>query len=170
MSNELEIESQINSETSSNEADHDSPSSPLVYTGKIFRVQHGRKTIFQTSKPKKQSGEKSETAISAASNPIPLAYTLAFAHHMEMLISSGEVKDRAELARIFGLSRARVTQILNLILLAPDIQEEILFMQRCEESPRKSQIFTERALRKFSRVTEWEKQRKLKCDEKYVNK
>ena len=155
MSNELEIESQINSEPSSNEADHDSPSSPIVFTGKIFRAQRGRKTIFQRSKPKKQSGEKSESAISAASSPIPLAYTLAFAHHMEMLISSGEVKDRAELARIFGLSRARVTQIMNLILLAPDIQELILFAETRDDG-----LVTERAVRQLVAMADWEEQRK----------
>ena len=43
---------------------------------------------------------------------------------------SGQVKDYAELARLGHVSRARITQIMNLLLLAPDIQEEILFLPK----------------------------------------
>ncbi len=159
MSNELEIESQINSETSACYVPIvESPSSsPIVFTGKIFRAQRGRKTIFQRSKPRGQSKLKANET--DESNPIPLAYTLAFAHHMEMLISSGEVKDRAELARIFGLSRARVTQIMNLTLLAPDIQELILFAEtRADETD--AGFMTERAVRQLVAMADWGEQRK----------
>ena len=38
----------------------------------------------------------------------------------------GQVKNRAPLARREGVTRARVTQIMKLLLLAPDIQEAIL--------------------------------------------
>jgi len=130
-----EMEAQANSETStSTESQPDSSSSSsFIFTGSIFRVRQGKGTAFQRSKPKMQScaNQELEPAIPAVPGPIPLAYTLAFAHHMEHLIESGEVANRAELARIFGLSRARVTQILDLTLLAPDIQEETLFMEGC---------------------------------------
>jgi hypothetical protein len=53
---------------------------------------------------------------------------LALAHHFERLVVSGEVKNNAELARLGNVSRARITQIMNLLLLAPDIQEAILFL------------------------------------------
>ena len=46
---------------------------------------------------------------------------------------SGEVKDYAELARLGHVSRARITQIMNLLLLAPEIQEEILFLPKTVE-------------------------------------
>jgi len=55
---------------------------------------------------------------------------LALAHHIQELIDTGQVKDLAEVARRGHVSRARVTQIMNLLLLAPDIQEEILFLPR----------------------------------------
>ena len=45
------------------------------------------------------------------------------------------VKDYAELARPGRVSRARMTQIMNLLMLAPDIQEEILFLPRIERGP-----------------------------------
>jgi hypothetical protein len=42
------------------------------------------------------------------------------------MIAAGEVRDWAEAARLCGLTRARMTQIANLLLLAPEIQERIL--------------------------------------------
>jgi len=53
---------------------------------------------------------------------------LALAHHIQELLDTGQVKDLAEVARRGHVTRARVTQIMNLLLLAPDIQEEILFL------------------------------------------
>src|SRR5262249_10581330 len=57
-----------------------------------------------------------------------VARLLALAHRFEGLIDEGHVKDYAELARLGHASRARVTQVMNLLLLAPDIQEQILFL------------------------------------------
>jgi hypothetical protein len=53
---------------------------------------------------------------------------LALAHHFEDLVHQGIIADYATLARLGQVSRARVTQILNLLCLAPDIQEAILFL------------------------------------------
>ncbi|MFT3883624.1 MAG: hypothetical protein QM703_28745 [Gemmatales bacterium] len=55
---------------------------------------------------------------------------MALAHHLERLLVTGMVKDYAELARLGQVSRARITQIMNLLLLAPDIYEEILFLPK----------------------------------------
>ncbi len=44
------------------------------------------------------------------------------------LIREGVVTDYAELARLGHVTRARVTQIMNLLHLAPDIQETLLFL------------------------------------------
>ncbi len=52
---------------------------------------------------------------------------LALAYHLQDLIDKGVVEDYADIARLSGLSRARLSQIMNLTLLAPQIQEEILF-------------------------------------------
>ncbi len=51
---------------------------------------------------------------------------MALAIHFEALIRQGIVTDYADLARLGHVTRARVTQIMNLRLLAPEIQEEIL--------------------------------------------
>ncbi|GIW55523.1 MAG: hypothetical protein KatS3mg082_1927 [Nitrospiraceae bacterium] len=51
---------------------------------------------------------------------------MALAIKCQDMIDRGEVKDYADLARLGFVTRARVTQIMNLTLLAPDIQETIL--------------------------------------------
>ncbi len=51
---------------------------------------------------------------------------LALAHHIEQLIEAGELTGYAEAARVLGLTRARLTQVMNLLLLAPAIQARIL--------------------------------------------
>lgn len=51
---------------------------------------------------------------------------MALAIRFEQLIQDGIVEDYAELARLGHVTRARLTQIMNLRLLAPDIQESLL--------------------------------------------
>ena len=51
---------------------------------------------------------------------------LALAHRIDALIRTGEVKDMADAARRLGMTRARMTQIAKLMLLAPEIQEALL--------------------------------------------
>jgi hypothetical protein len=51
---------------------------------------------------------------------------LALAHKIDAMVRHGEFRDYADAARRLGLTRARVTQITSLLLLAPEIQEAIL--------------------------------------------
>ncbi len=51
---------------------------------------------------------------------------LALAHRFAALLAEGDVGSMAELARVGRVTRARLTQIMDLTLLAPDIQEGIL--------------------------------------------
>jgi hypothetical protein len=87
--------------------------------------------------------------------PRRVARLLAFAHHTERRIADGEIADRAAAARELGVTRARLTQILDLALLAPDIQEEIL---AGEVEPGYDPI-NERALRWVVRARDWPTQR-----------
>ena len=59
-----------------------------------------------------------------------IARLMALALRFEHLVQNGTVRYYAELARLGQVSRARVTQIMNLLHLAPDIQEAILFLPR----------------------------------------
>jgi hypothetical protein len=53
---------------------------------------------------------------------------MALAIHFEDLIRHGVVTDYADLARLGHVTRARMTQIMNLRLLASEIQEKLLFL------------------------------------------
>ncbi len=73
--------------------------------------------------------EEGETEVPELPRPkrvSPLARMLALAHRYQRMVDSGEVHDQAELARRLKLSRNRVSQILSLTLLGPEIQEELL--------------------------------------------
>ena len=56
-----------------------------------------------------------------------VARLLALAIRLDQLIASDVVTDYAELARLGHVSRARISQIMSLLQLAPDLQEQILF-------------------------------------------
>lgn len=83
---------------------------------------------------------------------------MALAVKFDHLIQNGVVFDQAELAEIGHVTRARVTQIMNLLLLAPDIQEEILYLPRMKKG--KDRV-TEREIRPLIRELEWERQREM---------
>lgn len=83
---------------------------------------------------------------------------MALALRFDRLIREGEITDQAELARLGQVSRARVTQIMNLLLLAPDIQEEILFLPRTLAG---RDPIRERHVRPLTAVLDWRKQRRL---------
>ncbi len=65
----------------------------------------------------------------ASAGRVPrISRLMALALRLERLLESGEVRDQAEIARLGHVTRARVTQIMNLLHLAPDIQEALLFL------------------------------------------
>ena len=57
--------------------------------------------------------------------PSRAARMLALAHYIEHQIDDGAIPDYAAVARSLGLTRARLTQVMNLLLLAPEIQARI---------------------------------------------
>jgi len=85
-----------------------------------------------------------------------VARLMALAIRLDQLIQSGEVADQAELARVGHVTRARLTQIMNLLQLAPDIQEAILFLPATE---RGRDVVTERDLRSITGEFDWRSQR-----------
>ena len=80
---------------------------------------------------------------------------LALALKCEGLVQSGTIPDYAELARRGWVTRARVTQIMNLLHLAAPIQEEILNWPAGESE---RDPVSERALRRLTRIPMWSKQ------------
>jgi hypothetical protein len=86
---------------------------------------------------------------------------IATSRCVDELIRCGVVADYADLARLGQVSRARVTQIMNLLNLAPDIQEEILFLPRAVggRTP-----ITDRDVRPLTAFSDWSHQRKYWCE------
>lgn len=83
---------------------------------------------------------------------------MALAIRFDHLIRTGEVRDMAELARLGMVTRARVTQIMNLLLLAPAIQEAVLYLDPVESG---RDPITERDLRPIAAVADWRRQIRL---------
>lgn len=83
---------------------------------------------------------------------------MALAIRFDRLVRDGVVADQADLARLGHVTRARVTQIMNLLCLAPDIQENLLFLPRVEHGRDPVQ---ERHLRPIAAVAGWRKQRRM---------
>jgi len=57
---------------------------------------------------------------------------MALAIRFDQLVRTGAVADYAMLATLGSVSRSRITQIMNLLRLAPSIQEELLFLPPIE--------------------------------------
>jgi hypothetical protein len=78
------------------------------------------KVSFRSCRRGSESGE------SRATEPSSLARQIALAHFIEERIESGELASYAEAAERLGLTRARLSQVVDRILLAPTIQEAVL--------------------------------------------
>lgn len=83
---------------------------------------------------------------------------MALAIEFERLIDDGVVDDYADIARLGHVTRSRLTQIMNLRLLAPDIQEAILSLPRIETG---CEPIRERAVRPITSELDWQKQRRM---------
>ena len=81
---------------------------------------------------------------------------MALAIHFDGLIQSGAVENYSELARLGNVTRARMTQIMNLLMLDPAIQEELLFLPRVDAG-RDEVCLT--GFQRVAAVGDWEMQR-----------
>ncbi len=113
-----------------------------------------KKIHFRQGRGSRKVMETGEAPNVDAPAPIPrISRLLALAIQMQGYVARGEVTDYADLARLAHVTRARITQLMNLLLLASDIQEEILFM--IVDSP----AITERSLRPITAIPDWSRQR-----------
>lgn len=113
------------------------------------RGNHGKREMRPGVSPKRDLPE----------GRVPrVARLMALAIRLESMIAEGEVGDQAELARAGRVSRARITQIMNLLALAPDIQESVLAMPRVTSG--RDQV-SERDLRPIVAQLDWAAQRRM---------
>ena len=87
-----------------------------------------------------------------------LARLLALAHKLDGLVRQGAIADYAAVARLGHVSRARISQIMDLLYLAPDIQEEILFLPRTVQGRDPIHL---RQLQPIAQALDWGRQRVL---------
>jgi len=115
-----------------------------------------------------KNGNKGRRRIRKGSAPAPrpvepgrvprISRLMALAIHFDGLLRRGEVKDYANLARLGHVSRARISQVMGLLNLAPDVQEAILLLPRALTG---KDAITERNLRPVASVSSWIQQRRL---------
>jgi hypothetical protein len=120
------------------------PAGPRVVTGQLHRVQRGHGKRFVQEPPP-----------GPVRRPARVAVMLALAHKIQDAIDRGTVRDRAEVARRLGFTRARITHLLDLTLLAPDLQERILVLEAIDGA----EPLSERALRAVAHAGSWVAQR-----------
>jgi hypothetical protein len=87
--------------------------------------------------------------------PARVAIMLALAHTIEDAIDAGRLRDQGDAAERLGLTRPRITQLLALLLLAPDLQERVLFLEAVDGQ----EPVTERELRPLTGLLSWDDQR-----------
>ncbi|MFN7878262.1 MAG: hypothetical protein ACK5PB_23290 [Pirellula sp.] len=83
---------------------------------------------------------------------------MALAIYYEDLIRKSHVRDYAEIATLGHVTRARVTQIMNLRLLAPDIQEQLINRSRIASGRDSINL---REMQSVVLQSDWEMQRVL---------
>lgn len=83
---------------------------------------------------------------------------MALAIKFDGLIKDGTVRDMSELARLAHVTQPRMTQIMNLLHLAPDIQEELLYLRPVEAG---KDLITERDVRPIVLLHNWKRQRAI---------
>lgn len=89
---------------------------------RFTNAARGRKTVEKGAKP---------LAPAVPEGRVPkLARLLALALKLDSQLRGGAFTDHAQLAALGRVSRARISQIVSLAYLAPDIQEAILFLPR----------------------------------------
>ncbi len=111
--------------------------------------------VRQISRPERQPPAAVEAA-PRPGRPIRAAQVLALALQFQEMIDRGEVRDYAGLARLGCVSRERISQIMMLVWLAPDIQAAVLGLPPFSgRAP-----FSETALRRIAKMPLWEDQRR----------
>lgn len=119
----------------------------VTYALDFCAGKNGQRKAF-SSDQRPLAGEANGAAIPR------IARLMALAIRFEGLLRDNTIRDYAELARLGSVTRARMTQLMKLLDLAPDIQEQILFLPLIRG-------LNERNLRPVVSQLDWYEQRRL---------
>ena len=118
-----------------------------------------RKVAFQGEAHKRRDVAKAARATLAQSGRVPrIAQLVALARRMQSMLESRQVESFQQLAELGRISQPRMTQIVSLLLLAPDIQEELLYLPEVVQG--KAAIH-ERLLRPLTTELDWRVQKRM---------
>jgi hypothetical protein len=108
------------------------------------------------------SRKQMRPGVEAASLPpgrVPrVSRLMALALRLDELVRTGQVGSYTELASLGQVTRARISQIVNLLSLAPDLQEALLFLPPTQRG-RDAIILAD--LMPIAATLDWRKQRRL---------
>src|SRR4051812_26449377 len=100
-------------------------SAPIILEDRIERAHFARgRAVLRV--------REEAAPVEAVRRPALVAVQLALAHAWEAAIARGDYETREELASELKLTPARVSQLMDLTLLAPDIQEDVLFLEAAD--------------------------------------
>ncbi|MEO2035184.1 MAG: hypothetical protein ABGZ35_24155 [Planctomycetaceae bacterium] len=120
----------------------------MIKMKRTVEIRRGR----QGRRPKQRGVERPQGRIPRVSR------LMALAIKFDGLINDGIIADHSELARLAHVTQPRMTQIMNLLNLAPDIQEHLLFLPRVTNG---RDPIHEKMLRPLTKMIGWKVQRAL---------
>jgi hypothetical protein len=147
------------------------PASPAVIKNRLDRVTYdsrsrqvrlvlrdGAECDYLLPIPNRRGYRQSVTPEPSNGRVARISGLMALAIKFENMIRDGAARDYAEIADVGHISRARMSQIVGLLNLAPTIQETLLFFPKvlrgCER-------LTERQMRGITEVVDWQQQVRL---------
>ena len=122
----------------------------LERTVHFHRQAHGRRRL--------QAGPPPEPVVREPGRVPRVSRLMALALRLEERLRWGDLASYGEVAELGHVSRARVSQILNLINLAPEIQQALLFLPR---TVRGRDPIILRDLQPIASTLDWRRQRVL---------
>ncbi len=121
-----------------------------------IKGRHKRAVLTLRRDPEDNSGDSlpaRDEATHASDGRVPrISKLMALAIRFEGLLRDGVVANQSELAELAQVSQPRMTQIMNLLHLAPEIQEQILFLEPVFSG---RDPITERDLRSITQDLDW---------------
>src|SRR4051812_13651636 len=120
-------------------------------------LRNGTRFVYTLARPDR-AGVRRTTGDTTTGGVPRISRLMALAIRLERLIGEGAVSNFVDAARLGGISRPRMSQIMTLTNLAPAIQEELLFLPKVLPG---SDRHCEKALRQIAQVTDWDTQMPL---------
>ncbi len=118
------------------------PDAPWWQAFPVYKALGGRRVAFQWARSP------------AAVEPVYTSPLLEAKRYSVILNNDPFVKTQSNLARELGVSRVRITQVMNLLRLAPGVQEQLLRI----EDQKAIRFFSERRLRPLVQIEDPERQ------------